>query len=42
MKEKLLIVEDEPVVALDLQQEVEQFGYENAGLVDLYRRLVLE
>jgi len=34
MKEKLLIVEDEPVVALDLQQEVEQFGYEVVGLAE--------
>jgi PAS domain S-box-containing protein len=32
MTGKLLIVEDEPTVALDLQQEVEQFGCEVVGL----------
>lgn len=34
MKAKLLIVEDEPVVALDLQQEVEQLGCEVVGLAE--------
>ncbi|MGD0548429.1 MAG: response regulator, partial [Terracidiphilus sp.] len=34
MKAKLLIVEDEPAVALDLQQEVEEFGYEVIGLAE--------
>jgi PAS domain S-box-containing protein len=34
MKAKLLIVEDEPLVALDLQQEVEQFGHEVVGLAE--------
>lgn len=34
MKEKVLIVEDEPIVALDLQQEVEQLGYEVVGLAE--------
>jgi CheY-like chemotaxis protein len=34
MKGKLLIVEDEPIVALDLQQEVERFGYEVVGLAE--------
>ena len=29
-----LIVEDEPIVALDLQQEVEQFGCEVVGLAE--------
>jgi PAS domain S-box-containing protein len=31
---KLLIVEDEPIVALDLQQEVEQLGCEVIGLAE--------
>lgn len=31
---KLLIVEDEPVVALDLHEEVEQFGWEVVGIVE--------
>jgi len=31
---KLLIVEDEPIVAMDLQQEVEQLGYEVIGLAE--------
>jgi PAS domain S-box-containing protein len=34
MKAKLLIVEDEPVVALDLQQELEQLGCEVVGLAE--------
>jgi PAS domain S-box-containing protein len=34
MKAKLLIVEDEPIVALDLQQEVEQLGCEVVGLAE--------
>jgi PAS domain S-box-containing protein len=34
MKGKVLIVEDEPIVALDLQQEVEQFGCEVVGLAE--------
>jgi len=34
MTAKLLIVEDEPVVALDLQQEVEQLGCEVVGLAE--------
>lgn len=34
MKAKILIVEDEPVVALDLQQEVEQLGCEVVGLAE--------
>jgi PAS domain S-box-containing protein len=34
MKGKLLIVEDEPIVALDLQQEVEAFGCEVVGLAE--------
>jgi PAS domain S-box-containing protein len=34
MKPKLLIVEDEPIVALDLQQEVEQLGCEVVGLAE--------
>jgi len=34
MNAKLLIVEDEPVVALDLQQEVEQLGCEVVGLAE--------
>jgi len=31
---KVLIVEDEPIVALDLQEEVEQFGCEVIGLAE--------
>jgi CheY-like chemotaxis protein len=31
---KLLIVEDEPIVALDLQQEVEELGFEVTGLAE--------
>lgn len=34
MKGKILIVEDEPIVALDLQQEVEQFGCEVVGVAE--------
>jgi len=34
MKGKILIVEDEPVVALDLQQEVEQLGLTVVGLAE--------
>lgn len=34
MKGKVLIVEDEPIVALDLKQEVEQLGYEVVGVVE--------
>jgi len=34
MKGKILIVEDEPVVALDLQQEVEQLGLAVVGLAE--------
>jgi PAS domain S-box-containing protein len=34
MKGKLLIVEDEPIVALDLQQEVEQLGCEVVGMAE--------
>jgi PAS domain S-box-containing protein len=34
VKGKLLIVEDEPIVALDLQQEVEQLGCEVIGLAE--------
>jgi PAS domain S-box-containing protein len=34
MKGKILIVEDEPVVALDLQQEVEQLGLSVVGLAE--------
>jgi PAS domain S-box-containing protein len=34
LKGKILIVEDEPIVALDLQQEVEQFGCEVVGLAE--------
>ena len=34
MKGKVLIVEDEPIVALDLQQEIEQFGCEVVGLAE--------
>jgi PAS domain S-box-containing protein len=34
MKGKLLIVEDEPIVALDLQQEVEQLGCEVVGVAE--------
>lgn len=34
MKAKLLIVEDEPIVALDLQQEVEQLGCEVVALAE--------
>ncbi len=34
MKSKLLIVEDEPIVALDLQQEVEQLGCEVVALAE--------
>ena len=32
MTGKILIVEDEPIVALDLQQELEQFGCEVVAL----------
>jgi CheY-like chemotaxis protein len=32
MKGKILVVEDEPVVALDLQQEIEQLGLTVVGL----------
>ncbi|MGD0787301.1 MAG: response regulator [Terracidiphilus sp.] len=34
MNGKLLIVEDEPIVALDLQQEVEELGFEVTGLAE--------
>jgi CheY-like chemotaxis protein len=34
MPGKLLIVEDEPIVALDLQQELEELGYEVTGLAE--------
>ena len=34
MKGKILIVEDEPIVALDLQQEVQQLGCEVVGLAE--------
>jgi PAS domain S-box-containing protein len=34
MNGKVLIVEDEPVVALDLQQEIEDFGCEVVGLAE--------
>lgn len=34
MNAKLLIVEDEPIVARDLQQEIERFGYEVVGLAE--------
>ncbi|HEY9126432.1 MAG TPA: response regulator, partial [Acidobacteriaceae bacterium] len=34
MKGKILVVEDEPVVALDLQQEVEQLGLTVVGLAE--------
>ena len=34
MNGKLLIVEDEPIVALDLQQEVEELGFEVIGLAE--------
>jgi PAS domain S-box-containing protein len=34
MNGKVLIVEDEPIVALDLQEEVEQFGCEVIGLAE--------
>jgi PAS domain S-box-containing protein len=34
MTGKLLIVEDEPIVALDLQQEVEEFGCEIVGVAE--------
>jgi PAS domain S-box-containing protein len=34
VKGKVLIVEDEPIVALDLQQEVEGFGCEVVGLAE--------
>jgi len=34
MANKLLIVEDEPIVALDLQQELEENGFEVTGLAE--------
>ena len=34
MNGKVLIVEDEPVVALDLKQEVEEFGCEVLGVAE--------
>ena len=34
MKRKLLIVEDEPIVALDLHEEVEQLGFEVVGIAE--------
>ena len=34
MKGKILIVEDEPIVAMDLQQEIEKFGCEVVGLAE--------
>ncbi len=34
MKGKLLIVEDEPIVALDLKQEIEQLGCEVVGVAE--------
>jgi PAS domain S-box-containing protein len=34
MEGKLLIVEDEPIVALDLQQEAQEFGWEVIGLAE--------
>jgi PAS domain S-box-containing protein len=34
MDGKILIVEDEPIVALDLKQEVEQLGYEVVGVAE--------
>jgi PAS domain S-box-containing protein len=34
MNGKVLIVEDEPIVALDLQQEIEDFGCEVVGLAE--------
>src|ERR1035437_8142295 len=34
MKGRLLIVEDEPIVALDLKQEVEQLGCEVLGVAE--------
>lgn len=34
MPAKLLIVEDEPIVALDLQQELEEFGCDVTGLAE--------
>jgi PAS domain S-box-containing protein len=33
-KGKLLIVEDEPIVALDLQEEVQELGYEVVGVAE--------
>jgi PAS domain S-box-containing protein len=34
MNGKILIVEDEPIVALDLKQEVDQLGYEVVGVAE--------
>ena len=34
MDGKILIVEDEPIVALDLKQEIEQLGYEVVGVAE--------
>ena len=34
MSGKLLIVEDEPIVAIDLREEVEEFGFEVTGLAE--------
>jgi len=34
MNGKILIVEDEPIVALDLQQEINQMGYEVVGVAE--------
>ncbi len=34
MKAKILIVEDDPMLALDLRYEVELLGYEVVGLVE--------
>jgi PAS domain S-box-containing protein len=41
MNGKLLIVEDEPIVALDLQQEVEQFGCKVIGLAESVEEALL-
>ncbi|MGD0630951.1 MAG: response regulator [Terracidiphilus sp.] len=42
MKEKILIVEDEPIIALDLQQELEQFGWSVTGIAESADEALME
>ena len=42
MRGKILIVEDEPIIALDLQQELEQFGWSVTGIADSADEALME